>query len=67
MMGIERENGATAAGRDADGSVDKAAWDMWRARRTVAAEEERRAAAIAGVSLGGDCSETKRTIVLYCV
>ena len=32
----------------ADGSVDKAAWDIRRARRTAAAEEERRAAAIAG-------------------
>jgi hypothetical protein len=49
MAVIEREDGATAAGREADGSVDKAAWVMRRARRTAPAEEERRAAAIAGV------------------
>lgn len=81
MAAIERENGTTAAGREGEGSVVKAAWDMRRTRRTAAAaaaEEERRAAAIAGVGIrwrsrrdGGDSfflrgARWRRLVVLYC-
>jgi hypothetical protein len=61
MAATEREKGATVAGRDGEGSVDKAAWDIRRARCTGAAEEERRAAAIAGV---GPRRRLQRS--LYC-
>ena len=61
MAAIGRENGATAAaaGRDAAGSVDKAAGEARRRLRTAPAEEERRAAAaIAG--RGAVCSGRER-------